>query len=277
MTFEFLHLSDLHFGNPDAHLSQRDVNNALDTLLNSMNAPSRFLIISGDITFQGNSNGYKEAAAVINEAIEHHKLDRSKVLVCPGNHDIVQEKEGRPYFTSFDEWSTRVRGDKECTFAGASARLIENDTGDFLLLNTAHHADHKMGLIDLKMVENLLKKLPTQDDSSRRLRVAIAHHHLIPVLPTDTSTTRNAYPFIQLLETYGFTALLHGHQHAMLSLSVGSSKIQLSGVGSLSYSTPGYINSVAIYRGKGALINKEERFGLTLDASSGIVKILSTN
>lgn len=278
MTFEIIHLSDLHFGNPDAHLRRKDVNNALDTLLSQINAPAAFLIISGDIIFKGEQTGYGEAADVLNTAIECHKLNRSNVFVCPGNHDIVVIKPGRSYFTSFDEWSSSVRGDKKCTFTSASARLIENDTGDFLLLNSAFHANHEFGLIDMLTVKKLLENLPTQNAvAPQRLRVAVAHHHIIPALPDDTSTTRNAYSLIQLLEKHGFTALLHGHQHAMLSLNVGAHKMRLSGVGSFGFSTPGYINSVAIYRGHEALIKTEERYGLTLDSGSGIVNILPTN
>lgn len=278
MTFEIVHLSDLHFGNPDAHLRRSEVSKALDSLLYKVNAPTSFLIISGDIIFRGERKGYSEAVEVINAAIERHKLNRSNILVCPGNHDIVKEESGRPYFTSFDEWSSSVRGDKKCTFAGASARLIENDTGDFLLINSAFHINHEFGLIDLLTVEKILKSLPIQDVAApQRLRVAVAHHHIIPVLRDDISTTRNAYSLIQLLEKYGFSVLLHGHQHAMLSLNVGAHKMLLSGVGSFGFFTPGYINSVAIYRGQGALIKTEERYGLTLDSGSGIVKMLPTN
>lgn len=278
MTFEILHLSDLHFGNPTAHLRRSDLSKALNSLMSRIKAHNSLIIISGDVTFKGNKEGYREATEIFNEAIDYHKFDRSNILVCPGNHDIVIEKSGRPYFTSFDEWSASIRDDKKCTFANVHAQLIENDIGNFLLLNTAHHANHEMGLVDLPSVERLLEKLPIPVDAPpTRLRVAVAHHHFIPVLPGDSSTTRNAYPLIQLLEKYGFSALLHGHQHAMLTLSVGARNLQLSGVGSFGFSTPGYINSVAIYQGEGASISKEERYGLTLDASSGVVKIQQTN
>lgn len=278
MCFEILHLSDLHFGNPNAHLRHSDVVKALDTLLSKIVAPASFLIISGDIIFQGQPHGYAEAIEAIESAIERRKLNRSNILICPGNHDIVKEPSGSLYFTSFDEWSARVRGDKKCTFAGKPARLISNDTGDFLLLNTAYHSDHKMGLVDLITVSRLLEELPAQDVSApQRLRVAIAHHHMIPVLSGDTSTTQNAYLLIELLEKHGFSALLHGHQHAMLNLQVGQRGMVLSGVGSFGYSTAGYINSVAIYRGRGASIEKQERYGLTRDTRSGIVQILTTD
>lgn len=274
MFFEILHLSDLHFGNPDAHLRRNEVRRILDSLLSKVDAPKSFLIISGDIIFKGNREGYGEALEAINTAIEHHKLDRSRILLCPGNHDIVKKMLGQQCFTSFDEWSSGIRADKKCTFAGTSARLIENELGYFLLINTAYHLDCHMGLVDVAAVETLLNSLPPFDtDTPQRLRVAITHHHIIPVLPDDTSTTRNAYQLVQLLEKHGFSALLHGHQHAMLKINIGSHKMLLSGVGSFGFSTPGYMNSVAIYRGRSA-IETVERYGLTIDSSSGTVRIL---
>lgn len=276
MSFEIVHLSDLHFGNPNAHLRRSEVDRALDALLSQATSPNSVLIISGDITFQGQKKGYREAADVISSAVKRRGLDPRNVLVCPGNHDVVKEEGGRPYFESFDEWSAGVRGDKKCTFANASARLIAHDIGDFVLLNTAYHAKYEMGLVDLRAAEKLLQGLPTHDAAvSPRLRVAVAHHHIIPVLDEDTSTTRNAYKLIKLLETYGFSGLLHGHQHAVLRLSVGKNNLLLSGVGSLGFLTAGYINSAAVYRGEGGRIDEVEYFGLTLDAPSGIVKIRS--
>ncbi len=278
MNFDIAHLSDLHFGNPKAHLSRKDVSNALDAVLAQLNAPASFLIISGDITFQGNQLGYDEAAVAITSAIERRKMSASNVFVCPGNHDIVIEKSGFPYFTSFDVWSTKVRSDKSCTFANSPARLIENQIGDFLLINTAHHADHKMGLVDLVAVKKVLKNVSQVPKSTPpRLRLAVLHHHIIPVLSGDTSTTQNAYELIGLLDKHGFSAVLHGHQHAMLNLMMGQNKMLLSGVGSFGYLTAGYMNSVAIYRGQEGVIESVERYGLTLDSSTGIVQILKPN
>jgi len=278
MKFDIAHLSDLHFGNPKAHLRRSDVSKALDTVLAQLKAPASLLIISGDITFQGNKEGYKEAAEAIKSAIERHHMPASNVFVCPGNHDIVIEELGNPYFTSFDAWSAQVRNDKFCTFANRPARLIKNEIGDFLLLNTAYHADHKMGLVDLAAVKELLKnESHAPKGEPQRLRVAILHHHIVPVLPEDTSTTRNAYELIGLLDKHGFSAVLHGHQHAILDLTIGQSKMRLSGVGSFGYLTAGYMNSVAVYRGQEGAIERVERYGLTLDSSTGIVQILETN
>ncbi|RYH53415.1 MAG: hypothetical protein EON54_13725 [Alcaligenaceae bacterium] len=276
MTFDIAHLSDLHFGNPNSHLTREDVARAMDAVLSQLKADTSFLVISGDITFQGKEDGYLEAKDAIKAAITRKGLPASNVLMCPGNHDIVKEATSTPFFTAFDAWSTGIRNDKSCTFAGASARLIQNDTADFLLLNSAYHADHKMGLVDLISTEKLLASAGITKDSAHRLRLAVVHHHVVPVLEEDVSTTRNAYSLIKLLIKYGFASLMHGHQHAMLDLTIGHNKLQISGVGSFGYSTPGYINSVVVYRGRGSSIEEVEHYGLTKDAASGLVHIKET-
>lgn len=278
MAFDILHLSDLHFGNPEAHLRRREIDAAFDALLSQLNGPNSLVVISGDITFKGQQKGYDEAKDVIVSAINRRKISKTSVLVCPGNHDVVEERASLPYFTSFDAWSTGLRSDKRCTFAGNPVRLVENEAGTFLLVNSAYHANYAFGHVSLSHVEGLLQKLsPPEPGKPLPLRVAITHHHVIPVLDEDTSTTRNAYSFIKLLERYGFSALLHGHQHAMLHLQVGQGNMLVSGIGSPTFSTPGYMNTAAIYRGEDGAIEQMERFGLSLDSHSGIFKVEPVN
>lgn len=275
MSFEIIHLSDLHFGNPDSHLRRTDINTALDSLLSQATHPNRMLVISGDITFRGQKIGYTDATEIIGKAVRHNGINLQNVLVCPGNHDVVKEDDGHPYFESFDIWSSGLRGDKQCTFANNPVRLITNDIGDFLLLNTAYSAEHDKGTVNINDAKKLLKQLSSLASAPPKLRIAIAHHHMIPVQEDDLSTTRNAYMLIKLLDEYGFTALLHGHQHAMLKLGAGESNLLLSGIGSFNFFTPGYINSAAIYRGEKDKINEIDYFGITLDTPEKIVKIKS--
>lgn len=274
MDFEILHLSDLHFGNPCGHLRQKDTRKVLDTLFSRIRSSKSVLVVSGDVTFQGRPEGYREALDALSSAIRQHNFQPGNVLVCPGNHDIVRERVGHEYFSSFDAWSAGVRGDKKCTFAGNPVRLIKNDVGDFLLLNTAYHADHQVGRVDIAATEALLQQLIERCESSlERPRIAVAHHHMIPVLADDASTTRNAHSLLRLLIQHRFSALLHGHQHAMLDLAIGNARMILSGVGSFGFATPGYINSAAIYRGRNGVVNEVERLGITLDSSSGVIEI----
>jgi 3',5'-cyclic AMP phosphodiesterase CpdA len=105
------------------------------------------------------------------------------------------------------------------------------------------------------------------EKSPKQPRVAVLHHHLIPFSGrSDESTTRNAYEVLTRLIKHGFSLVLHGHQHALLELSVGGSMMKLCGVGSFRYITPGFINGASIYR-----INEQnhvlvEHFAISKDA-----------
>lgn len=274
MSFEIVHLSDLHFGNPTSHLRRSDISKALDSILSLTSGKRTILVISGDVTFRGRAAGYEEAIEHISGAIDRKGISPSNVLMCPGNHDIVIEKDDRRYFSTFDAWSSRVRGDSACTFAGSPVRVVQNDIGDFLLLNTAHHIDQTSGLVDIDFAKATIDSLEQPGAGEvGRLRIAIGHHHIVPVLQDDISTTRNAYALLQLLGEHSFSAYLHGHQHAMLSLRIGQNQMRISGIGSFGFATPGYMNTVAIYRGKNNTIENVEYFGLSLDSANGIVNL----
>ncbi|AMC35408.1 metallophosphoesterase family protein [Janthinobacterium sp. B9-8] len=272
MKFDIVHISDLHFGNPLAHQKSSDIKIALDSLLGVVeNKIGSFLVISGDVTFKGSPDGYAEAQEIIRSAIIKNGFNLRNVLVCPGNHDLIKSG-GRLGFSLFDAWSAGIRNDTQCRFNNSGACFIKSDDVDFLLMNTSYHLDHKMGKVDLVKVKALLEE-HCPEKTSHRFRIAIAHHHFIPVEDEDSSTTRNAYSVLSLLDDYGFSALLHGHQHARLSCRLGARGMKISGVGSMSYLTPGYINSVAIYNCDDQEIKEIKYYGLTLDSSTGLVDI----
>lgn len=275
MPFNILHLSDLHFGNTDGHLKRSDVATVLETLLNEC-SDMTYLVISGDITFRGRTEGYRDAKEALQTALERAKLSSKNVIVCPGNHDLIAETAGRPFFRTFDEWSSSFRGDKECTFAQSPVRILKAEVADFVLINTAHHGSWEFGQVDTRELERVLCELPPLSTASHRPRIAVLHHHLVPVLLDDRSAIRNAYEVLGLLQEYGCMMVLHGHQHAILSLQVGTRRMQISGVGSFGFNSPGVINSGAIYNIDGTELKVTRRFGITLDVKERIVVIQPT-
>lgn len=275
MPFDILHLSDLHFGNPDGHLKRSDVATALETLLNEC-ADTTYLVISGDITFRGRQEGYRDAKEALQTALERAKLSSKNVIVCPGNHDLIVETAGRQLFRTFDEWSSGLRGDKDCTFAQSPVRILRVEAADFVLINTAHHGSWEFGQVDTRELDRALSELPPLSTTSQRPRIAVLHHHLVPVLVDDTSTIRNAYEVLALLQEHGCTMVLHGHQHAILSLQLGAQCMQISGVGSFGFNSPGVINSGAVYTIDGTEIKVRRRFGITLDVKERVVTVQPT-
>lgn len=247
MTTTLVHISDLHFGDPKGVLHRDDVVRVLRALLREA-GPGALLMLSGDISFQGGERGYSEATAALSQVLNEQSVLRNQIVVCPGNHDVVMSATSSSPFSAFDAWSASLRSDKRCTFSNDSCRRVTFREADFLVINTAHHADIKYGLVDLPKMESILAEMGPKPVSGQP-RIALLHHHLIPFARDDTSTTRNAYAVLSALVRHGFALALHGHQHALLELGVGGDgSLKICGVGSFRYLTPGFVNGASIYR-----------------------------
>lgn len=247
MTATILHISDLHFGDPEAVLNRGEVSRVVGNLL-AKAGPDVFLVLSGDISFKGQKPGYVEARDALQPALDASGVPRDRIIVCPGNHDVVKSAVSSSHFEAFDAWSAELRNDKRCTFSADSCRRVSGREADFLVLNSAHHGDIAYGLVDLTRMDSVLAEMGSAREQCRP-RIAVLHHHLIPFSGhRDESTTRNAYAVLTRLIRHGFSLVLHGHQHALLELGVGGGPTKLCGVGSFRYVTPGFINGASIYR-----------------------------
>lgn len=264
MTTTLLHISDLHFGDPKGVLNRQEVKQVLGALLRKT-GPDVFAVISGDISFKGQAQGYVDARNALFEVLDEAKVRRDRVIVCPGNHDVVKLATSASPFEAFDIWSVALRRDKHCTFSTDSCRSFTSTEVDFLLINSAYHGDIEFGLVDLRKMEAVLSNMdaaPIQDLP----RVAVLHHHLVPFSREDTSTTRNAYQVLTLLAKHGFSLVLHGHQHALLELGVGVDSMKVHGVGSFRYITPGFVNGATVYRIDESKHINAEHYAISKDA-----------
>jgi len=215
------------------------VQSHLIDFINNLNRPP-IVVISGDITFQGSGRGYEIAKEFFREIQARTSVKRHDFIICPGNHDIMR---GSP-FSGFDSFSYSIRRDKLCCFSGQSCTAVEHDGVYFLLSNSSYHQDYSYGLVDLDAVKTCLKdKAPPNSGA----RIAISHHHLIPISEGDLSTTRNAYGLLEVLGRHGFAALLHGHQHYTTGLKFGSAPTQLFGVSSFNFGQVGILNGLNLY------------------------------
>ena len=265
MTTTILHISDLHFGDPEATLNRIEVSKVFGSLL-ARAGQDALVVLSGDITYQGQKKGYSEARDALQPALEKFGISGKRVIVCPGNHDIVKSAAGGPSFEAFDAWSAGLRNDKHCTFNDKACRRVSYPEADFLVINSAYHGDSKYGLVDLAQLEMVLAEMGSAL-SEDPPRVAVVHHHLIPFSgPADNSTTRNAYQVLTRLVKHGFSLVLHGHQHALLELGVGGGLMKLCGVGSFRYLTRGFINGASLYRIEGRNKVSPEHYAISKDA-----------
>ena len=266
MTVTLLHISDPHFGDKNGVLDRIQVSKILSTLLRKAGS-NAFLVLSGDISFKGQREGYDKADEALSPVIESTGFSRHRIIVCPGNHDVVKLASSTSPFEAFDNWSAKLRGGKKhCTFSTRSCRLVSFPEVDFFVINSAYDGNIKYGLVNLHEMDTVLAEMGSTP-SSDRLRIAVLHHHLIPFSGrSDESTTRNAYQVLGRLIKHGFSLTLHGHQHALLELGVGDSSMKLCGVGSFRYITPGFINGASIYKVDDTKQVSADHYAISMDA-----------
>lgn len=267
MTTTILHISDPHFGDSKGVLNRSEVNRVLSTLLCKA-GPDVLPVLSGDISFQGQPQGYAEALDALLDVFDSAGVPRGRIIVCPGNHDVVRSALGTSPFEAFDSWSATLRKDKRCTFSAESCRYVCLPGADFLVINSAYHGNIKYGLVNLQEMDSVLTEMASTP-APGRLRIAVLHHHLLPFSGrSDESTTRNAYQVLTRLINHGFSLTLHGHQHALLELGVGGGSMKLFGVGSFRYITPGFINGASIYRINDANQASADHYAISKDATN---------
>ena len=235
---KIIHLTDPHFGDPKPAFDPHDLSVALNELANSFSDPKTYLVLSGDVSFKGSSQGYNIAAKFFDETWLRHGGARERFLACPGNHDLCDKK-----FDAFDAFVYGVRRDQSLVFEKSSSYVIEFDDVVFLCVNSAHHRDHQYGYVDC---DALRQKLEPIGKTNKR-KVAIIHHHIMGVFRDDTSAIRNALQVVSLLDSYNFELLIHGHQHAQADLVVGTNRIKIYSGRSLNFTTRGLVNGLAIY------------------------------
>lgn len=235
MTLRLLHLSDLHFAatpQPDLTPSHA-LTRAADALLQDYPGEEFVLVVSGDVTTQGKPVGYTEALRALQVLKDRIKI--SKVLVCPGNHDIarVAPKE----FREFNQFAFSLTNDPDQSWNEKHpVRVIPWGEYSFVLVNTAFHGNHSYGRVPLESLRECLSQN--------------VHTHLIVILhhsPISGSYAggglSDAYDLLSLVSGYKASAILHGHVHSDQGLPVGRYPTILFGTGSLGFHPEGNMNN----------------------------------
>lgn len=237
---QIIHLSDTHFGNSKPAFDPERLKHALNELKKLFVDEDTYMVISGDITLQGNPYGYKLAEEFFRGTWLTHGGSPERFLACPGNHDLCENS-----FNNFDSFLYAIRRDNKFDFSKNSCGLISFEHVTFLLVNSAYHLDHNYGLVDYKGLRKVLEENHTNLAETRH-RVAVVHHHLLGIQSKDTSTIRNAFLLIALLDKYKFNLVLHGHRHSQASLIVGTAQMKIFSTRSFNFPTSGIVNGVSI-------------------------------
>lgn len=237
---QIIHISDTHFGNSNPAFDPKQLKHALNELKNHFANEDTYMVISGDVTLQGDPDGYIWADTFFRETWLSYGGDRERFLACPGNHDLCQNS-----FTNFDSFLYGIRRDNKFAFSKNSFGLINFEHVTFLLVNSAYHLNHSYGLVDYEGLRKALQENHASVAEARH-RIAVVHHHLLGIQGADTSTIRNAFPLIKLLDNYKFDLVLHGHRHSQASLTVGNAQMKIFSTRSLNFPTTGIVNGISV-------------------------------
>jgi 3',5'-cyclic AMP phosphodiesterase CpdA/prenyltransferase beta subunit len=238
-TFRILHISDLHFG-----LYQKKRSEPLDSkhILTDLKKISKenidAMIISGDITSNIKDGKrkirheieFEEASSFIKGLIEGLKIPRQNVIIVPGNHDMDWEE--APYY--IDEVHK-----SDVNYRNFYTKLFLKEPNEYLSM-TFFDKNSNVGIMGLNscllcrekekswagyvgdsQFNFTLKELTTKGCSSESFRIAVLHHHLVPVayvedVPAENkhlSLTLDAEGILKKSLQNRFDLVLHGHQH----------------------------------------------------------------
>lgn len=255
-----VHVSDPHFGTSvrggetvDMHrfFEGENTRNLVEELIAELERPDLarfspkdvFIVVSGDLTYQASVREFNLVEKFLDGLCTGLGLDRSHVIVVPGNHDVDWALSGIDRDRRFDNYLSFVRDFYQSDFdsrhplldwdfdissprpsANKLVSFFQADNLVFIGLNSCIYEDDQrhfgfIGRRQLDAVGELLK-----DVDRDCIRVAVMHHHLHPFpelledrdteeIWTDSSTIRDAGYVEQRLEKLGFDLVLHGHKH----------------------------------------------------------------
>jgi 3',5'-cyclic AMP phosphodiesterase CpdA/Flp pilus assembly protein TadD len=260
-----IHLSDIHFGSLqkdgkaiDMHRfyegenSQPLSKHILDEFTKSKSHFSYerdrlYLIISGDLTYTGTEQEYTQALKCLNEMCGALNIDKGRVHIVPGNHDINWQLAAHNRAYRFDHYlKFLIEFFGEDLFRRKFPKIVWPLTlmqRPFAhdILEVDYHRDasllvvglntcvyeteqHHYGFVGEAQLKTLRDLVADLDLPRSVLRVAVLHHHLHPFpellkdrdgqqVWLDLSTIRDAGFVERSLERLGFDIVLHGHKH----------------------------------------------------------------
>ena len=232
-----IHLSDLHFGSdfgyplkagPGAFPLLQILADDIKKQVKQIGAKVGLIVVSGDTSSRGDaSHLFNTAKPFLRDLCKKLNLPPEHVVIVPGNHDISFKEFALTYdheeaFNDFINafYGTPRKQVELLKFLLPSKRVLEILTINSVKLRTKDTSNY--GWVDWRGYEELLTAIPKV--AADTLRIAVMHHHLVPSLREEklpdseypygsVSVTLNAPAIIEGLQRFGFTLVMHGHQH----------------------------------------------------------------
>lgn len=300
-----IHLSDVHFGKkpgtPDAtemhrfreRLGLHDHRSLAAHVLDEcavevQSGAAVFVVISGDSGYQATIEEYDQAAKFVRTLLDGLNLGMDRLVIVPGNHDVNWKLSGYQLSHRFDaylgfaaglygdrfktvypfvDWDFRINSPRPSSHQILSVHKLPEHGVVFIGFNSCVIEDHQrhFGAIGQEQIKLAEKQLA--DISPSWVRVAVMHHHVLPLesrLSEDKEGTEmdgtlvRDYSLVErALHSMGFDLVLHGHKHEpgiRVSRLVpdGEKSLIVCGAGSAGVEKdelpPSWGNHFAIYR-----------------------------
>jgi tetratricopeptide (TPR) repeat protein len=210
------------------------------------NHPRIYLVVSGDLTYQGTEDEFKLVCNFLKEVCINLDIAPERVVLVPGNHDVHWASAAIDKRRRFDnylgfllnfygedlfrkiypliKWNFHVNSERPSPEEIVSLHNVEGLT--ILGLNSCVYETEQnhYGFVGGHQLDNIETLLDLAAGKSTDMRVAVLHHHLHPFpepirkfenqeVWMDLSTIRDAGLVERRLEKLGFDIVLHGHKH----------------------------------------------------------------
>jgi DNA repair exonuclease SbcCD nuclease subunit len=237
--FRILHLSDLHVVSNQNKRSKLLNSKVILTDLEKINKKNiDAIIVSGDITSNVKDKKYKtrhevefeNALLFIKNLIKELDVPLENVIIVPGNHDIDWEEP--PFYVgkvhksdiNYRNFFTKLFLDEPNEYLSKTF-FDKNSNIGIMGLNSCLLCKEKekawIGYVGDTQFNFSLNELTKKKCSLDSFRIAVLHHHLVPVtyvedIPVEDkhlSLTLDAEGMLKKLLQNRFDLVLHGHQH----------------------------------------------------------------
>ncbi|WP_423190908.1 metallophosphoesterase family protein [Aeromonas veronii] len=243
-----------HTFSHDSHSERKTLFQAIDSLLDRLVADKNkieAIIVSGDFTYTAESDQFKYAETLLRDICAKYSINIYFSGITPGNHDFgfynpaTDASEYNIPLTTGQELSSVIEarrapyGDfyknlfgKECEnkFFAIGRRFIFGlcQPVEFVFINSTHIQQHGgsyqghafIGDEQLTLLKEKMGWSPVRGKPKQVIRIAVMHHHLLPVSYTDTPCLNGSYSTIldgerlaKWLSEHEVEYLLHGHMH----------------------------------------------------------------
>jgi predicted MPP superfamily phosphohydrolase len=252
-----LHLSDFHFHSDKGRFRFEKPSQLLSIFLDSLARSQRdlqidYLVLSGDFTWFASSYEFELAEEFISPLMKQLNVPPERTVLIPGNHDALwkagdREPTDQERFSSYRQF---YRGIKGKNAANDLSDYVASTDLTMVALNSSSLEKKDFpgyGFVGEQQWRDSWYRVQRDPNFNKAApRVAVLHHHLLPVTWLEPQSDENQYSltldaeYIQnTFMASGFRVVLHGHQHQPFLRAVSNPAemdqqgILLAGAGSL--------------------------------------------